>query len=342
MNLNQLWYRKNTLATLLWPFSLVYRLVIALRRMCYRYKLFSSYKSPLPVIVVGNISVGGVGKTPLVAEIVNRLQHAGLRPGIVSRGYGAQTEVFPQHVTVKSDPRLVGDEPYLLAMKTGCSVVIDPNRVQAAKTLLADTDCNVIVSDDGLQHYALQRDVEIAVVDGARGCGNGFCLPAGPLREPVSRLREVNCVVVNGSEEQAERLFAQRKMTNDVLRTTSDKKPQTLSMQLTPGALYSIADPNLTLAIDALKNQTVHAVAGIGHPERFFQTLEALGLQIVRHPFPDHHLFHRSDIAFEDDAMVIMTEKDAVKCRAFVDARHWCLAVSVSAPDAFFEVLISL
>jgi tetraacyldisaccharide 4'-kinase len=264
------------------------------------------------VIVVGNLTVGGAGKTPLVIWLCEHLQRAGHRPGVVSRGYGGRPPRLPLSVTAATAPSEAGDEPVLIAARTGCPVVVDPDRPRAARALLAANDVDVIVADDGLQHYALARNLEIVVVDGRRRFGNGFCLPAGPLREPLSRLVTVDLVVVNGAGGAGE--FA--------LRLVGDR-------------LANLADVAHTEPLTAWRGRRVHAVAGIGDPARFFTALTTAGLEVVEHPFPDHHAYRPDDLDFGDGLPVLMTEKDAVKCRTFAAARHWYLPVS-AAPDAAF------
>jgi tetraacyldisaccharide 4'-kinase len=271
----------------------------------------------VPVIIIGNISVGGTGKTPLVIWLVKCLQQAGYRPGIVSRGYRGKARHWPQQVRADSDPVMVGDEAVLLAQRCQCPVAVDPHRVAAAQALLKYTDCDVIVADDGLQHYALGRDIEIAVIDGVRRFGNGRCLPAGPLREPVARLKTVDFIIVNGG-------------------CTLDKEYR---MDLRVEQICRVNDPDQVIEIDTLCGTAVHAVAGIGHPQRFFDQLQAMGFDIITHAYPDHHLFSATDLDFADRLPVIMTEKDAVKCRHFASDRCWTLPVKA---DVDKQVAIEL
>ena len=266
------------------------------------------------MIVVGNISVGGTGKTPLTVWLVEELKARGWQPGIVSRGYGGDSEVYPMLVTADSSPSQVGDEPVLLARRTGCPLVVDPQRVCAAQTLIEDHKVDIIVSDDGLQHYALARDVEIVVIDAQRRCGNGMLLPAGPLREGRSRLQQVDAVLINGADD-AETGFTLSYDEISNLRT---------------GEKRSLRD---------LQGTVLHAVAGIGNPERFFSNLEDAGLSIERHAFPDHHSYFVDDISYADGQPVLMTEKDAVKCRSFADDSHWYLPVT-AIPNAAGKKLI--
>lgn len=310
MRLDAVWYGKHPLSTLLAPLAWLYGGVMRLRRALYRAGVLRGTRLPVPVIVVGNLSVGGTGKTPLVIHLVELLRAAGKKPGVVSRGYGGKARDWPQQVHAGSDPLLVGDEPVLIAQRAGCPVVVDPHRVRAAQTLLAEHDCDVIVADDGLQHYALARDVEIAVVDGVRRHGNGRCLPAGPLREPLARLRGVDMVMINGAGVAGEYTFT---LSGDqVLSVDGRAAPRPLS---------------------ALRGQSVHAVAGIGRPARFFEHLRRYQLRVIEHPFPDHHRYVADDLRFADGLPVLMTEKDMVKCRAFAGPAHGYLPVTAE-PDA--------
>ena len=303
-DLHELWYGRDPLGVLLAPLGWVSGLFAVLRRACYRVGLRRSWQVGCPVVVVGNLSVGGTGKTPLVIAIARLLARHGLRVGVVCRGYRGSASRWPRQVRSDSDPLRVGDEAVLLARRTGGPVAAGPNRIAAARILVRRSKCDIILSDDGLQHLRLARDVEIVVVDGLRRHGNGRCLPAGPLREPLRRLASVDLVVVNGDARQGE-----------------------LEMQLVPGDAVSLVDSDRTRALDSFRGAPVHAVCAIGHAERFFRTLESHGLTIVRHPFPDHHPFAETEIGFPDDAPVLMTEKDAVKCERFADSRHWFVPV---------------
>lgn len=314
---NDIWYTKNFLSYCLVPFSFLYQVVIKIRRYFYRCGLKKTYHFNVPIIVVGNITVGGTGKTPLVIWLADFLQQQGFKPGIVSRGYAGKAQHYPIQMKSNEDPKVVGDEAVLLARHTSCPIVIDPNRVIAVKTLLNNSDCNIVISDDGLQHYALGRNIEIIVVDGDRNFGNGFCLPAGPLREPVARLKEVDFVVVNGKSNSGESV-----------------------LNLIPDVFYQALDPGNTISVEELKNKTIHAVAGIGNPARFFRSLRLLGLTIVEHSFPDHYFFTKNDFDFlQENEMVVMTEKDVVKCEAFADQRFWCLRVKAEVSREFSQQL---
>lgn len=309
--LNQIWYQPTLFAQCLRPLSWIYRVIIALRRCCYHLKIFASTKFPVPVVIVGNITVGGTGKTPLVRWLVEWLQSQGYRPGIVSRGYKGTSKHWPQIISSELSPTTVGDEAYMLFLQTGCPVVVAPDRVAAVKVLLDTFQCDIVVSDDGLQHYALARDIEIAVIDSARGLGNQLCLPAGPLREPCSRLHEVDIAVFHGG---------------------SDAEP---NMKLTGSEFHAVGNPDQKIDLETFQQKTIHAVAGIGHPQRFFDELIRQGLTIKPHIFPDHHRYQFSDINFAQDEMVIMTEKDAVKCRLFADDRHWYFPVRAQVNEIF-------
>ena len=298
------WYRPDPIGVLLAPLGWVFALFAMLRRAAYRTGMRRSWEVGCPVVVVGNLSVGGTGKTPLVIAIARLLTRRGLRVGVVCRGYRGSASRWPRQVRADSDPNRVGDEAVLLARRTGGPVAAGPNRIAAARILVRRSKCDVILSDDGLQHLRLARDAEIVVVDGVRRHGNGRCLPAGPLREPLGRLASVDLVVVNG-----------------------DATPGELEMQLVPGDVVSLVDPHATRPLDSFCGAPVHAVCAIGHAERFFRTLASHGVVPVRHPFPDHHPFSAAEIRFDDDAPVLMTEKDAVKCERFADARHWYLPV---------------
>ena len=310
------WGRRGALAWLLWPASLLFGAVAFCRRLFFRLHIFRSHRAGIPVIVVGNLVAGGSGKTPLVLRIVELLREHGWKPGIVSRGYGG-TAGKPVEANIASDPAEVGDEPILLARRSGCPVWVAPDRVAACRALREQhPECNVIVTDDGLQHYALRRDIEICVVDG-RGFGNGFLLPAGPLREPPARLRSVDAVVAHAEAGVAG-----------------------YRMALEGDKLVRFTDAHDVRAAKSFAGQRVHAVAGIGDPKRFFLHLARFGLKVVPHPFPDHHPFGAADFAFGDSDPVVMTEKDAVKCKRFAQAHYWVLPVSASLDSAFERWLL--
>lgn len=317
-SLERCWYSTRAPLWLL-PAEGLFRLLAVLRRLAFRSGLRRSRRLPVPVIVVGNISVGGTGKTPLVVWLVQLLRKAGYRPGIITRGYGGAAQRWPQQVRADSDPHMVGDEPVMLARHCACPIAAGPDRVEAARQLLKHGHCDVIVSDDGLQHYRLQRDIEIVVVDGARRFGNGHCLPAGPLREPLSRLKQVDVVVANGEALVGE-----------------------VSMMLSPRGLRRLDDDTQCCGFESLAGESVHALAGIGNPDRFFSMLAAQGLTVIEHPFPDHHRFTPEDLAFADRLPIVMTEKDAVKCRAFADERMWYVPVEARLPDTLALRLLQM
>ncbi len=302
--LSQTWYQRHPVRWLLTPLSACYRSLIWLRQQAYHIGLFKQHQLAVPVIIVGNITVGGTGKTPFVIWLVQQLTAVGLRPGIISRGYGGHAPVSPQLVTADSDPNIVGDEPVLLARRSQCPVVIFPNRVMAGEMLLQSTACNIIIADDGLQHTALKRDLEIVIVDGERQFGNQHCLPAGPLREPLSRLQSIDFLIFNGG-----------------------KHPHAHHMQLHAGELINLSDPTRRKPLANFAGKTAHAIAGIGHPPRFFKQLRHHKISVLTHPFPDHHAYQPLDLSFPDKYPIIMTEKDAVKCQIFASDNMWFLPV---------------
>ena len=319
------WYKPFSWFTLLLlPFSLLFRCIVYLRRKLYQTRIKKTSHFSVPVIVIGNITVGGTGKTPLVIAITKFLKNKGFSPGIVSRGYGAKKLTSPRLVSTNDRAEAVGDEPLIIARNTESPVVIFSDRVTAVKHLLATQKCDVVISDDGLQHYAMGREIEVAVIDGKRQLGNGYCLPAGPLREPASRLKEADCLVYNGA----------------VHNGTNEQEKAHHTMMLKPQNFISVADSTRKTAIKLFKNQLIHAVAGIGNPERFFLLLRELGFKVIEHAFPDHHSFVKQDIDFKD-AIVIMTEKDAVKCEDFADHRHWYLSVVANIDENFTNSLLS-
>ncbi|MGB5590072.1 MAG: tetraacyldisaccharide 4'-kinase [Gammaproteobacteria bacterium] len=312
--LQRTWWDDGSGGFVLVPLSLFFIIASAGRRLAYRCGLLRRWHPGIPVIVVGNITVGGAGKTPLVMWLANTLVQSGIRVGIVSRGYGARRAgKAPMLVSKDADADLVGDEPLLMALRTGVPVAISADRAAAA-ALMREQGVQVILSDDGLQHYALARDVEIAVVDGRRRFGNGRLLPAGPLREPTSRLDVVDAVVINGGEARGS---------------------AEIRMDLVGDTMVNILSGE-TRTLAECRGQLWHSVAGIGHPEQFFNAAEAAGLRLLRHPFPDHAGFQPEDFDFGDELPILMTEKDAVKCRSFADKRLWYLPVEpeIAAADA--------
>jgi tetraacyldisaccharide 4'-kinase len=315
------WYKEMYISTWFMPLSLVYVDVIRLRRFLYRIGVFKSSRLPVPVIIVGNITVGGTGKTPLVIWLVELLKQQGYKPGVISRGYGGAAEGGPLLVSPNSDVAVVGDEAVLLARRCDCPVMVNRDRPAAAKQLLADYPCDVIISDDGLQHYALQRDLEIVVIDGQRRFGNGYCLPVGPLREPPERIKQVDLVVVNGKQ--------------------AELQPDEYAMHCDGDQLVNLLNGERKALAD-FKGSACHAIAGIGNPARFFAQLTAAGINCVSHGFPDHHAYQAADLQFRDEKPVLMTEKDAVKCLSFAKPGYWYLPVNAELPAAFAQQLLKL
>jgi tetraacyldisaccharide 4'-kinase len=303
-----IWARRGLLAWALLPIGRVFFFLVALRRLFFWLGIFGAVRLPVPVIVVGNITAGGSGKTPLVLWLIDRLRQRGRRPGVVSRGYGGSAQGV-REVGNDSDAAEVGDEPLLIRLRAGCPVVVGRDRVEAARALLAAHDCDLIVCDDGLQHYWLARDVEIAVVD-RRGLWNGWPLPAGPLREPPARLATVDAVVGNGWDGGA-----------------------AFRMKLEGERFFRLDDRSISCGAGDLAGRRLHAVAGIGEPQRFFDHLTALGLSFDAHAFPDHHRYAAADLAFAGDA-IVTTEKDAVKCAALASLPVWVVPVTATVePD---------
>lgn len=315
------WYRTSPLHLILLPISWIFRTMAAWRRFLYRSCILKSYRMPVPVIVIGNISVGGTGKTPLTLALAQRLIEQGYHPMIISRGFGGKTE--QQAVTNSSTAEQVGDEPLLMAQRGLCPVWVGRDRAATVNQALQSyPQCDVVLCDDGLQHYRLQRDVEIVVVDGVRRFGNGHLLPAGPLREPVSRLKTVDAVVVNGAAFD-------RKISENQY-----------AMQLSGDIFYNLNHPEKTATAQNLQGLRLHAVAGIGHPQRFFDQLKSMGLAITPHAFPDHHPYQARDLVFNDCDALLLTEKDAVKCTAFADDNFWVLRVNAQIDPALITHLL--
>lgn len=337
-----LYYSDKKWLYLLAPFAWIYRLVIAIRRFCYRKNFFKQTKLSVPVIVVGNITLGGTGKTPLVIYLAEYFKKKGKNPGIISRGYRSTAKHFPQVVTTESTAIEVGDEPLLIHHRTQCPVVIDPNRVAAANYLLEHFACDVIISDDGLQHYALMRDLEIAVVDAQRYFGNGFCLPAGPLREPVSRLNNVDLIILNGLHSDTEVVSAASLVEMEKYLPIKNIFDRCFAMQLIPQYFKNLQTQEIISVTDFVKkyaHSKIHALAGIGNPQRFFNSLSVLGLSILPSPKPDHHHYQLEELNFDDDYPIVMTEKDAVKCLAFANDKCWYLEISADLSAGFCDCL---
>ena len=303
----KLWQKTSIITWLLAPFSLLFWLISQIRIALYRKKILKSYRSPVPVLVIGNISVGGNGKTPLVIWLVEQLQKKGVKVGVISRGYGGENKVYPQLVTPESNPKLMGDEPLLIAQRTHAPVAISPNRQQSIELLLSQFELDLIVTDDGLQHYALERDMEWVVVDGERRFGNGFVLPAGGLRELPSRLKQVQAVICNGKNANAGEH----------------------AMHLEPDFVINLKTGEKRKLSEF--TQSVYALAGIGYPPRFFNMLKELGIPLAEtFSFADHQAFTAEMIVpkLSQNLPLLMTEKDAVKCKAFTQGNWWYVPVS--------------
>ena len=310
--LHRVWYEDVTSYRLLLPLSGLYWLLITLRRFLYQIGVLGRWRAIVPVIVVGNITVGGTGKTPVTIWLSRELRERGFSPGIVSRGYGGSKASSSMRVDSASDPHVVGDEPVLLARRTACPVVVDANRARAAQ-MLVDDGVDVIIADDGLQHYRLERTYEICVIDGVRGLGNRRLLPAGPLRETIDRLGEVDQVLINGRvDEKSEDL--------------SVVEQNAIEFELIAEEVCRL-NGSLTRPIERFSGTTVHGVAAIGNPVRFFDMLRAHGIQVIEHAFPDHAKLESRDLEFGDDFDVLMTEKDAVKLAGINLDKYWAVPV---------------
>ncbi|MDW8846537.1 tetraacyldisaccharide 4'-kinase [Erwinia sp. MMLR14_017] len=315
----RIWSGRSALYLLLLPLSWLYGLVSNLIRLSYRWGWRKAWRAPVPVVVVGNLTAGGNGKTPVVIWLVQALQQRGLRPGVVSRGYGGKAERYPLVLHEQVTTQQAGDEPVLIYQRTGAAVAVSPRRKEAVKALTDRGDIDIIITDDGLQHYALARDFEIVVVDGKRRFGNGWWLPAGPMRERASRLASVDATIVNGGEAQAGEL----------------------AMELIPGRAVNLKS-GITCPVSALKN--VVAMAGIGHPPRFFATLRQQGVVPVKEvSFSDHQNYRAEVLAglVSPDQILLMTEKDAVKARSFARQNWWFLPVDAEFPPGTAETLLN-
>jgi len=329
------WYRLSPLSLLLFPFGLLYGLLVRLRRLLYRLNVFSSVRLPVPVIVVGNLTVGGTGKTPLVLWLAAELQRQGWRPAILCRGY-CGADAGPRAVLSDDDPGRVGDEPLLLATRGGCPVWIGRDRAAAGARMLGEhSDRDVIICDDGLQHYRIRRDLEIAVED-ERGHGNGLLLPAGPLREPAGR--PVDAMVLNG--ELADSEMARPGQHGSGQQGSRRGGPAAaFRMHLEPRGFCFVHEPARALSLSEFSGKRLHAVAGIGNPGRFFALLKQLGLDPVCHAFPDHHAYSAADLEFPECDLVLMTEKDAVKCSRYGRSDLVALRVDAMLDPAFSDFL---
>ena len=310
--IEKVWYSKNIFSLLLSPLSLIYISIIYLRHTLYHLGLISITKINVPTIVIGNIVAGGTGKTPLVIWLAKHFKDKGFLPGIVSRGYGGTYLSNIELVKPTSNPLLVGDEPVIIARNTNCPVVVAKKRAKGAKKLVEKYNCNIILCDDGMQHYSLARDIEIAVIDGQRRFGNNYCFPAGPLREPKSRIFKADLIV---SKYNA--------------RTCEHK------MDYTYKQLVSLNELSKTIPISDLHGMTVHAIAGINNPDHFFSYLRSHKLELIIHKFPDHYSYTEDDVKFNDNFSVVMTEKDAVKCLNYSSDKHWYIPISAELSKSF-------
>ncbi|MBA1221928.1 tetraacyldisaccharide 4'-kinase [Pseudomonas fulva] len=308
------WYTGHPALALLRPLEALYRWVVKRKRSRFLNDQRTSYRAPVPVIVVGNITVGGTGKTPMILWLIEHCRQRRLRVGVVSRGYGAKPPQLPWRVTADQAAEQAGDEPLLIVQRTGVPLMIDPDRARAVQALLASEHLDLILCDDGMQHYRLARDLELVLIDAARGLGNRRCLPAGPLREPVERLKAADAVLFNGAEQDTAEGFGFR---------------------LQPSALVNLRTGERRALDHFSAGQRLHAVAGIGNPQRFFNTLQGLGWQPLPHPFADHAQFSAQNLAFTPPLPLVMTEKDAVKCRSFAAENWWYLAVEAQPTPAF-------
>lgn len=299
------WYNKSKITVFLKPLSWLFCSIVLIRKNLYRFKILKSYHLTVPVIIIGNITVGGNGKTPLVIWLADKLKQSGYRPGIISRGYGGQAKKWPQQVRPDSDPIVVGDEAIVISRRTACPMAVGPDRVETGKALIKHSNCDIIISDDGMQHYRLKRNIEIAVVNAGTKFGNELCLPAGPLREPITRLDSVNFIITNGESSDTE-----------------------YSMLYEGNELYSVHDNTIKTNLSEYENQKVHVIAAIANPERFFSSLKKMNIDVIEHVFIDHFIFKESDLDFEDNFPIIMTEKDAVKCSRFNINNCWYLPIN--------------
>ena len=312
------WTSPGWINYLLLPVSWAYLASMAARKLLYDVGIFRTQKLDAPVIVVGGISAGGSGKTPLVIALAKYLNDNGYRPGVISRGYRGSSTYWPRQVTRTTTADVVGDEPQLIYELAGVPVVVGPDRLEDGRMLIEENGCDVIVSDDGFQHFRLHRDLDIVVIDGQAGFGNGWCLPSGPLREPASAIRRAGIVVFNSADKAGFPMGA-------------------LWMSMSPGDCYNLVSGE-PRSLESFKDSTAHAVAGIGNPERFFMQLQEAGITVYRHAFIDHHRFVQSDLDFADGAPVLMTEKDGVKCRNMESVGHvWIVRAQVELEPAIFR-----
>ena len=317
--LQRVWKTRNPAALALWPLGMVYCAIVEIRRLAYQTNVLKAAKYDQPVIVVGNLTVGGTGKTPFVIWLAKFLKAKGLKPGVVSRGYGRKDADATILVEGNSNALNAGDEPVLIARRAECPVAVSSKRSEAIDLLLASNDCNIFISDDGLQHLALQADLEICLIDGNEQFGNRFCLPAGPLRERTARLNSVDFIVINGQGD------AEYSVNSQI------------------GSAINLVNRTTTCSITSFREQQVNVVAGIRNPDRFEKLLNDSGIQCTPYWFPDHHLFNESDFNNFDkpDIPLLMTEKDAVKCEKFAHPNWWEIALDIVPNTRFIEDITS-
>ena len=325
------WQEANTLTALLWPLSLIYRLAFFIRAKLYAFGFFQSYKATVPVIVVGNLTVGGTGKTPLVIHLVDVLRANGFTPGVISRGYSGSAQDYPLFVADDTSPVESGDEPALIVRRTGVPMSVGSDRKASIELLLEEASVDVIISDDGLQHLALDRDIEVCLIDETVDSNNTHVLPAGPYREPLTRLGSVDLVV-----RHRQRLNAIEGRDN------GEYDEKSFDMCLKAGEPKQVCQANDELNNKLDVTKPLHAVAGIGNPKRFFSTCDQLGMDFDEYSFPDHYQFEAQDFAFDDEKAILMTEKDAVKCTQFANDKLWFLPVDANLSDGFSDLLLDL
>ncbi len=313
--LDGVWYRQRPVPWVLAALEHVYRAGLYGRRIAFRRRWVRQTRLALPVVVVGNVTVGGTGKTPLVIWLVRELQQRGWNPGVLLRGYGGHA-ARAQAVGPDADADSVGDEALLVRRATGAPVAIGRKRAQAGSILADRGDCDVLLTDDGLQHWSLARDLEIAVIDGARRLGNARLLPAGPLREPAERLRRVDFIVCNGVPRDGE-----------------------IPMRVQGTRAWALNEQGRSQPLTEFRGQRVHAVAGLGNPQRFFDMLGAEGLDVIAHPLGDHHRFTGRELRFDDELPVLITEKDAVKCSGLILPNVWVVPAEAQLPQSFADAL---
>ena len=321
------WDKNSRWLVALWPFSFLFGVIVSIRKSIFSVNIRPACFTT-PVVVVGNLTMGGTGKTPFVINLANYLVEQGFSPGIVSRGYGGSSVSYPLLVGIDENPTNSGDEPLLIARRTNCPVVVDPDRASAVKHLISSSDIDIVISDDGLQHYQMYRDLEICMVDGDRLFGNSFCFPAGPLREPIDRIETVDFVVMNGSASNA--VNSSTPMAQMLMRPKSLVNLLTGEIKPFSGAPFNIGN-------------NLQAVCAIGNPERFYKMLEELPYSLTQYSFPDHYQFKSEDFNTElisEHHPVVMTEKDAIKCTDFATNNFWYVDTETDISDEFYPRLL--